>query len=113
MPKLAGPEGSHRRVAATYLAVRDRLSRANLALESVEMDARGAFTIGLAGGMTVRIGRDDLDRRIDRLFAVAVPTLSRELDRVAYIDLRYANGFAVGWREPPATDSTLARLSGG
>jgi cell division protein FtsQ len=113
LPRLAGPEGSHHRVAATYMAVRDRLARANLTLESIEMDARGSFSIGLAGGMTVRIGRDDLDRRIDRLFAVAVPTLAGEIDRVAYIDLRYANGFAVGWREAPASDSTLARLSGG
>lgn len=113
LPRLAGPEGSHQRVAATYMAVRDRLARANLTLESVEMDARGSFSIGLAGGINVRIGRDDIDRRIDRLFTVAVPTLAGELDRVAYIDLRYANGFAVGWREAPAADSTFARLGGG
>jgi cell division protein FtsQ len=113
LPRLAGPEGSHQRVAATYMAVRDRLARANLTLESIEMDARGSFSIGLAGGMSVRIGRDDIDRRIDRLFAVAVPTLAGELDRVAYIDLRYANGFAVGWRQAPASESTLARRSGG
>jgi cell division protein FtsQ len=113
LPSLAGPEGSHRRVAATYLAVRDRLARANLILESIEMDARGAFSIGLAGGVRVRIGRDDVDRRIDRFFAAAVPTLASELDRIQYIDLRYPNGFAVGWRETPASDSSMARLDGG
>lgn len=113
LPKLAGPEGSHRRVAATYLAVRDRLTRANLTLESIQMDARGAFSIGLAGGLNVRIGRDDVDGRIDRFFAAAVPTLAGELDRIQYIDLRYANGFAVGWRDAPAADSAMARAGGG
>ena len=113
LPRLAGPDGSHRRVAATYLAVRDRLTRANLILESIEMDARGAFSIGLAGGLRVRIGRDDVEGRIDRFFAAAVPTLAGELDRIDYIDLRYANGFAVGWRDEPVSDSTMARVEGG
>jgi cell division protein FtsQ len=113
LPRLAGPDGSHRRVAATYLAVRDRLTRANLILESIEMDARGAFSIGLAGGISVRIGRDDVDGRIDRFFAAAMPTLAGDLDRIEYIDLRYANGFAVGWREAPDPDSAVARVEGG
>lgn len=113
LPQLDGPEGSHRRVAATYLAVRDRLVRANLTLESVAMDARGSFSIKLAGGLEIRIGRDDVTRRIDRFFAVAVPTLTAELDRVAYIDLRYSNGFAVGWRDRPPAETTLAKRDDG
>lgn len=112
LPRLVGPEGSHERVAAAYLAVRDRLERASLTLETIEMDARGAFSIGLTDGIRIRIGRDDVERRIDRFFAVALPTLARELERVDYIDLRYANGFAVGWREAPTTEAALARLDG-
>jgi len=112
LPRLAGPEGSNRRVAARYLDVRDRLSKANLTLESIRMDARGAFSIELMGGLSVKLGRDDIDGRIERFFDAAVPYyLEQELNRVAYIDLRYPNGFAVGWRERPTSEFSLARLS--
>lgn len=110
LPRLDGPEGSHRRVAAMYLEVRDRLSRANLMLESVRMDNRGSFSMTLASGVTVRIGRDDIAGRIDRFFGVAVESLATDLDRVAYIDMRYPNGFAVGWRDEADPDTRQARL---
>jgi cell division protein FtsQ len=110
LPKLDGPEGSHRRVAEAYLAVRDRLAKANLTLNVIRMDATGSFSIELAGGVTVRIGRDEFDERIDRLFSVAVPSLETDLNRIAYIDLRYPNGFAVGWREREASESGVDRL---
>jgi cell division protein FtsQ len=113
LPRLDGPEGSHRRVAAMYLEVRDRLSRANLMLESVRMDNRGSFSMTLASGVTVRIGRDDIAGRIDRFFGVAVESLATDLDRVAYVDMRYPNGFAVGWRDEVNPDTRQARLDSG
>jgi cell division protein FtsQ len=113
LPLLEGPAGSHRRVAARYLQIRDQLAGTSLLLESIRMDPRGAFSIELAGGLTVRIGRDDIDGRIDRFFAVAVPELASDLGRIAYFDMRYPNGFAVGWRETKAASSQLARLNTG
>ena len=112
LPRLDGPDGSHRRVAAMYLEIRERLSHANLMLESVQMDDRGSFSITLANGITVRIGRDDVTGRVDRFFAVAATYLAAELDRVAYIDMRYPNGFAVGWRSEVNPDARQARLDG-
>ena len=110
LPKLFGPDGSHRRVASRYLEVRDRVSKTNLTLDSIVMDERAAFTLQFAGGLSVRIGRDDVSSRIERFFNIAVPSLAGDMERVAYVDLRYPNGFAVGWREPVAVESTLARL---
>jgi cell division protein FtsQ len=112
LPRLDGPEGSHHRVAARYLEVRDGLARAGLTLETLRMDARGAFSIDLAGGLKVRIGRDDIDGRIHRFFTVAVPALvaDGDLDRAAYIDMRYPNGFAVGWRKAQSSATQFARL---
>jgi cell division septal protein FtsQ len=34
------------------------------------------------------------------------PALASELKRVAYVDLRYTNGFAVGWRDQQPTGTT-------
>lgn len=107
LPLLDGPEGSEHRIAQLYLAIRDRLADAQLQLTALRMDQRGSLEFTLAGGQTIRIGRDAVDERLERFFAIASPALGSELNEVEYIDLRYSNGFSVGWREQP--DSVLAR----
>ena len=101
LPSLAGPKGTERDVARRYLAVRGKLAEAGLTLESLELDERGAWRLTLGGGQEIRLGRRDIDERLYRFFGVVAPALAAELQRVAYVDLRYTNGFAVGWREGP------------
>jgi cell division protein FtsQ len=101
LPSLAGPPGSERDVARRYLAVRGRLAEAGLTLESLGVDARGAWRIVLGGGQEIRLGRRDIDERLYRFFDVVAPALAADLKRVEYVDLRYTNGFAVGWRDSP------------
>jgi len=97
LPRLDGPPGSEREVARRYLALRGRLAEANLALEALIMDGRGAWRIELESGQQIRIGRRDIDQRLNRLFQVVAPILAVEFDRVSHVDLRYTNGFSVGW----------------
>jgi cell division protein FtsQ len=104
LPSLGGPRGSERDVARRYLAVRGKLVEADLTLESLSMDERGSWRLVLGGGQEVRLGRRDIDERLYRFFDVVAPALAKELSRVEYIDLRYTNGFAVGWRNGPPTN---------
>lgn len=97
LPVLSGPAGSERVVAARYLELRHRLSLAGLTLAGLAMDERGAWTVELAGGQHVRLGKRDLDSRLDRFFAAVLPALGAELERIRYVDMRYTNGFAVSW----------------
>jgi cell division protein FtsQ len=111
LPRLAGPPGSEHDVARRYLAVRGKLAEADLALQSLELDERGAWRLVLGGGQEIRLGRRDIDERLYRFFDVVAPTLTTDLARVEYVDLRYTNGFAVGWRGgPPATLAAVARV---
>jgi cell division protein FtsQ len=98
LPSLAGPDGSEQEVAKRYLAVRGRLAEADLTLARLGLDERGAWTLVLGGGQEIRLGRRDIDERLLRFFDVVAPALAAELNRVSYVDLRYTNGFAVGWR---------------
>jgi len=42
------------------------------------------------------------------------PALAADLKRVDYVDLRYTNGFAVGWRQgPPENLAAVAAVSPG
>lgn len=108
LPSLSGPPGSEQEVARRYLAARGRLAEADLALESLRMDERGAWTLVLGGGQEIRLGRRDIDVRLARFFDVVAPALAGVLGRVDYVDLRYTNGFAVGWREANAKQLTAA-----
>jgi cell division protein FtsQ len=111
LPQLAGPRGSEREVARRYLAVRGKLAEADLTLKSLSMDERGAWLLVLGSGQEIRLGRRDIDERLYRFFDVVAPALATDLPRVAYVDLRYTNGFAVGWRdERPAGITAVAQL---
>jgi cell division protein FtsQ len=111
LPSLAGPPGTEHDVARRYLAVRGKLAEAGLALESLELDARGAWRLVLGGGQEIRLGRRDIDERLYRFFDVVAPALAAELKQVEYVDLRYTNGFAVGWRDgPPANLAAVAAV---
>jgi cell division protein FtsQ len=56
----------------------------------------------LDSGVTVRLGRRDVDARIDRFIRTASQVVAHRLGEIAYIDMRYSNGFAIGWRNPSA-----------
>ena len=101
LPSLAGPDGSERDVARRYLAVRGKLAEADLSLESLSVDERGAWRLVLGTGQEIRLGRRDIDERLYRFFDVVAPALAAALPRVEYVDLRYTNGCAVGWRDGP------------
>jgi cell division protein FtsQ len=111
LPSLAGPTGTERDVARRYLAVRGKLAEADLSLERLELDERGSWRLVLGGGQEIRLGRRDIDERLYRFFDVVAPALTAELQSVQYVDLRYTNGFAVGWREgPPASLAAVAAV---
>ena len=114
LPSLGGPPGTERDVASRYLAVRGKLADAGLTLESLELDERGAWRLTLGGGQEIRLGRRDIDERLLRFFDVVAPALAADLKRVEYVDLRYTNGFAVGWREgPPENLAAVAAIPSG
>lgn len=114
LPSLAGPPGSERDVARRYLAVRGKLVEADLSLESLGVDERGSWRLVLRGGQEIRLGRRDIDERLYRFFDVVAPALAAELKKVEYVDLRYTNGFAVGWRDgPPVGLAAVAAVPSG
>ena len=114
LPSLAGPPGTERDVARRYLAVRGKLAEADLSLASLGVDERGAWRLVLGGGQEIRLGRRDIDERLYRFFDIVAPALAANLKRVEYVDLRYTNGFAVGWREGPPTNlAAVEHVPGG
>lgn len=98
MPALYGPSGTEAEVAARYQAAKGRLVEAGLQLVSMRRDERGAWELKLDDGVTVRFGRRDFDERFARFLATGVPLVNQRATDIDYLDMRYSNGFAIGWR---------------
>ena len=111
LPRLDGPPGTEAAVARRYMSVQGRLLDQGLRLTALRLDARGAWEMDLSNGLTVRLGRSQVDERIDRFIRVAAQVIAGHAADVSYIDMRYSNGFSIGWRNgtpPPPPQPTRA-----
>jgi cell division protein FtsQ len=102
LARLSGPDGKENVVAQRYLSAQGRLAEAGMRLSSLRLDARGAWEMGLANGVTVRLGRRQVDERFDTFMRTAARQVAQRPDDISYVDMRYANGFAIGWRSAAA-----------
>jgi cell division protein FtsQ len=98
LAQLSGPGGKEAVVAQRYLAAEGRLMQAGLRLTAMRLDARGAWEFDLANGVTVRLGRRQVDERFEKFMSTAIKLVTQRGEEIAYVDMRYTNGFAIGWR---------------
>jgi cell division protein FtsQ len=106
LPQLNGPEGTEAQVAEMYLKTTPRLAGVGLHLSRVTLDPRGAWELTVTstqstatnnGGVVVRLGRQDVAERLERFLVAASPLIATRAGEMSYVDMRYSNGFAVGW----------------
>jgi len=98
LPELTGPPGTEGEVTRRYLEAQGRLVEAGMRLAAARLDPRGAWEFRLDNGVTVRLGRRQVDERFERFMNAASRLVAVRASDIDYIDLRYTNGFAVGWR---------------
>jgi cell division protein FtsQ len=98
LARLTGPQGSEAEVTERYLAMRRRLAPAGLKVTALRLDARGAWQLRLSNGIAVRLGRSQVDERFDKFMSAALGIVEHRAGDISYVDMRYTNGFAVGWK---------------
>ena len=84
-----------REISIQYRYFRRSLGTIGETPVEVQVTARRAWQVKLESGMTLALGRDSIEARLARFVAVHERTLGRLGRRIDYVDLRYANGFAV------------------
>ena len=87
--------GSAKEIAIQYGYFQRSLGTIGLAPVQVQVSARRAWQVRLASGLTLQLGRENVEARLDRFIAVYDRTVGRLQRKLAYVDLRYPNGFAV------------------
>jgi len=97
LPRLEGPRARLEELRGRLTELEERLG-ADHHVSGVRVDARGDWTARLANRVTIRFGRDNWSRRVDRLIRVGRGwgLLERAVTRV---DLRYPDGMAVAVAE--------------
>ena len=80
-----------------------------LDLRRVHMDARGSWDITLQNGVDVRFGRRDIEERLGLFVDVVADLVSSREAEIEFVDMRYSNGFTIGWT---GEDAEPARVAG-
>ncbi|WP_203301244.1 cell division protein FtsQ/DivIB [Marinobacter sediminum] len=103
LPKLAGPDERVRDVIRMAQTMSEELVGHGLNFAGLSLEQRGAWTLQLANGIEVVLGRDQVEQRFERFITVYETRLASRSDEVSRVDARYTNGVAVQWKAAEAT----------
>ncbi|WP_462381549.1 cell division protein FtsQ/DivIB [Pseudomonas sp. Marseille-QA0892] len=115
LPLLNGPQRAQQRVMQQYQVLSQLLRPLGFTIAGLELRERGSWFLTTAAndrgpGFELFLGRDRIVEKVRRFIAIYDHALKEQIANVKSVDLRYANGLAVAWREPvpEATDKSVA-----
>jgi len=106
LPRLAGPDERVKEVIDMARTMSDTLTGHNLGFAGLSLEQRGAWTLTLANGIEVVLGRDQVEARFERFVTVYQERLASRSDEVRRVDARYSNGVAVQWKPSETASRT-------
>jgi cell division protein FtsQ len=98
LPVFWGSEQQAKKVLENYLAMNEELKRNNVNVVEIEiMPDQGVRAI-LNNGIMLFLGQDRLLEKINRFNLAYRNKLQKMSQKIDYVDLRYVNGIAIGWK---------------
>lgn len=95
LSKLSGADEDALLLVRRLLEWEPRLLALGLEIETLALDARGAWTLRLNAGFGLALGKARVQERLSR-FIRAYPVLTA-IGMPTLIDMRYSNGLAIRW----------------
>ena len=95
LPKLSGPEGTHRQLLEHYQSMSRIVVETGLLIQQISMDARRSLILHFDNGMKILLGREAHYVRLDRFMRIYRKLLVTEINQLQQIDMRYTNGFTI------------------
>lgn len=112
-PKLVGPDGHEKHLIHVWNETDALLGKVGLRLVGLVLDQRRAWSMEFANGIKINLGREHFGQRLQRFLEIYPRVLANQSDKIAVVDLRYTNGFAVRWTDSPRAESRLHSRSHG
>lgn len=100
LPLFEGQPGTGKDMVKHYDEFVGILGARDLKVKELIYTPRSAWAVVLDNGITVRLGRENEIKRL-QLFAEIWPSLlKKHSNRLAYVDMRYKDGFSVRYSQP-------------
>ncbi|NOQ16117.1 MAG: FtsQ-type POTRA domain-containing protein [Methyloprofundus sp.] len=98
LPILNTPDGLQKEFLLTMQKMNQVLSEHDLELTEFRVNERLAWSVLLKNGIKIQLGRVEPLQKFMQLMRT-LTVLGKKVNQIAYIDMRYSNGYAVRWRE--------------
>lgn len=95
--KLQGPDEMAKDLTVLLQTYQEQLLKRALFIEGMQLSERGAISLTLGDGLKVQLGKVHVEERLERLLNHIDVLKTHKSDQLAYVDLRYQNGFAAKW----------------
>jgi cell division protein FtsQ len=97
-PVFSGPEGTARILAKRYQLLSLPLAELKLNIAALSLSKRRAWKVSLNNGINLLLGRAVRETQLTRFVSAYNNVLSKNVEKIKSVDLRYTNGFAVSWQ---------------
>jgi cell division protein FtsQ len=95
LPVLEGPDGTAAEIISRLRVFDKMLQPSGRHVAQITLSARRTWVLQLDDGMVLELGRDNIEPRLAGFISAYPHTVALLPITATYVDLRYANGFAV------------------
>lgn len=99
LPRFKGPIERAKEIQQQYLSLLELLGPVGLSIQALELSTTGVLRVMLDNGIAIILGKTAISERMARFVLAYQTSLQKHSQRIAYVDLRYTNGMAIGWRQ--------------
>lgn len=97
LPLLEGPIGSEKVLLTKMQAMSAMLKKQGMQLTELRVNERRAWKLKLDRQMEVKLGVNGIDKKFKRFLNSFALIGEAQMHKVAVVDLRYTNGYAIKW----------------
>jgi cell division protein FtsQ len=98
LPQFMGPSDRAKEMVQQYFSILEMLSPLGLSVSELNLSPEGSWRMVLDNGIAIILGKAALNERMGRFVWIYPNQLQMQIHKIAYLDLRYTNGVAIGWK---------------
>lgn len=102
LPILQGPKQQQLKTLEIMKGVNTALADQSLKMAEFTINDRWAWKIKLTTGLEILLGRNEQLKKLQRFLKTLDVLGQEQVEKIAIVDLRYPNGYAVSWK--PGTE---------